>query len=61
MNLPNLEIAVPSNISSFAKSKGKQFDELFQLVYLVGLTIPEELAKGSRIENYFNTEESKDK
>jgi hypothetical protein len=39
----------------------KQFNDLLQLVYLVGLTIPEELAKGSRIETYFNTEESKDK
>jgi hypothetical protein len=35
------------------KADEKQFNDLLNLVYLVGLTIPDELAKGSRVETYF--------
>jgi hypothetical protein len=41
---------------AISQADAKQFKDLLQLVYLVGLTIPEELAKGSRVETFLESE-----
>jgi len=42
---------------AISQADEKQFKDLLQLVYLVGLTIPEEFAKGSRVETFLESEE----
>jgi len=44
---------------AISQADDKKFKDLLQLVYLVGLTIPDELAKGSRVETYLESVKDK--